>query len=287
MFGWTAVIVIVVALAATSRLVLILVLVLVWAVDLILVLVLVWGSCWPDVDADRDIFSDRDEEGSERHEHVEAEASTAMVNEDGHGDGVPRLQKRPVGLSVRLKMRMQTKANLNVDVAQSPTVPEYPYTFPRVPPSPSCPASNPPAAWAGGAMSIVQTMDANGHLQAHIHDHDTGKDPTIAQNDDNTHGDGGGGGMNMNESMESAQKPPRSPLLLANPGNRDGWWFWCGCRSGSASGPNTPTIRTISNGSTSIRILPSSSGPGRVLPAPAPIRGDACKGDGTTCIFSV
>ncbi|KAF8503851.1 hypothetical protein BU17DRAFT_71751 [Hysterangium stoloniferum] len=257
MFGWTAVIVIVVALAATSRLVLILVLVLVWAVDLILVLVLVWGSCWPDVNADRDIFSDvglgpiptftpsatasanaptaapakqaqapagqaqaqmariasptptphiarasspitriasptpffslptrirlvqqdmmeslhghvrsdsyghvrsesyghvvgsgtgvggsvlpylveRDEEGSERHEHVEAEASTAMVNEDGHGDGVPRLQKPPVGLSVRLKMRMQTKANLNVDVAQSPTIPEYPYTFPRVPPT--------------------------------------------------------------------------------------------------------------------------------------------------------
>ncbi|KAF8522470.1 hypothetical protein BU17DRAFT_64393 [Hysterangium stoloniferum] len=161
--------------------------------------------------------------GSERHEHVEAEASTAMVNEDGHGHGVLRLQKPPVGLSVRLKMRMQTKANLNVDVAQSPTVPEYPYTFPRVPPSPSCPASNPPAAWAGGAMSIVQTMDGNGHLQAHIHDHDTGKDPTIAQNDDNTHGDGGGGGMNMKESMESAQKPPRSPLFDAgDPFRREG-----------------------------------------------------------------
>ncbi|KAF8491129.1 hypothetical protein BU17DRAFT_72678, partial [Hysterangium stoloniferum] len=122
-----------------------------------------------------------------------------------------------------LKMRMQTKANLNVDVAQSPTVPEYPYMFPRVPPSPSCPASNPPAAWAGGAMSIVQTINANGHLQAHIHDNDTGKDPTIAQNDDNTHGDGGGGGMNMNESMESAQKPPRSPLFDArDPFRREG-----------------------------------------------------------------
>ncbi|KAF8510726.1 hypothetical protein BU17DRAFT_69930 [Hysterangium stoloniferum] len=161
--------------------------------------------------------------GSERHEHVEAEASTAVVNKNGHGHGVPRLQKLPVGLGVGLKMRMQTKANLNVDVAQSPTVPEYPYTFPRVPPSPSCPASNPPAAWAGGAMSIVQTMDANGHLQAHIHDHDTGKDATIGQNDDNTHGDGGGGGMNMNESMESAQKPPRSPLFDAgDPFRREG-----------------------------------------------------------------
>ncbi|KAF8516945.1 hypothetical protein BU17DRAFT_92325 [Hysterangium stoloniferum] len=335
---------------------------------------------------------ERDEEGSERHEHVEAEASTAVVNENGHGHGVPRLQKPPVGLGVGLKMRMQTKANLNVDVAQSPAVPEYPYTFPRVPPSPSCPASNPPAAWAGGAMSIVQTMDANGHLQAHIHDHDTGKD-TIGQNDDNTHGDGGGGGMNMNESVESAQKPPRSPLfdagdpfrregrgpqtqtqirapmsapasvtttpsrglggrsipiptasrmqqfptslpsassaglgtdpnqtprakgvtmrtlsarsqspgglkalLLANPGNRMGGGSGAGAgavgtggpgggstiapngqlntsiraRSGSASAPNTPTIRAISNGSTSISILPSPSGPGRVLPAPAP-----------------
>ncbi|KAF8500011.1 hypothetical protein BU17DRAFT_102614 [Hysterangium stoloniferum] len=166
---------------------------------------------------------ERDEEGSERHEHVEAEASTAMVNEDGHGDGVPRLQKPPVGLSVGLKMRMETKANLNVDVAQSPRVPEYPYTFPRVPPSPSCPASNPPAAWAGGAMRIVQTMDANGYLQAHIHDHDTGKDAPIGQNDDNTHGDGGGGGMNMNESMESAQKPPRSALFDAgDPFRREG-----------------------------------------------------------------
>ncbi|KAF8513254.1 hypothetical protein BU17DRAFT_68869 [Hysterangium stoloniferum] len=190
---------------------------------------------------------ERDEEGSERHEHVEAEASTAVVNEDGHGHGVPRLQKPPVGLGVGLKMRMQTKANLNVDVARSPTVPEYPYTFPRVPPSPSCPASNPPAAWAGGAMSIGQTMDANGHLQAHIHDHDTGKDPTIAQNHDNTHGDGGGGGMNMNESMESAQKPPRSPLFDAgDPFRREG------------RGPQTQTqIRAPMSAPASVTTTPS------------------------------
>ncbi|KAF8505295.1 hypothetical protein BU17DRAFT_101093 [Hysterangium stoloniferum] len=166
---------------------------------------------------------ERDEEGSERDEHVEAEGSTAVVNEDGHGDGVPRLQKRPVGLGVGLKMRMETKVNLNVNIAQSPRVPEYPYTFPRVPLSPSCPASNPPAAWAGGAMRIVQMMDAHGHLQAHIHDHDTGKDATIAQNNDNTHGDGGGGGMKMKESMESVQKPPRSPLFDAgDPFRREG-----------------------------------------------------------------
>ncbi|KAF8524068.1 hypothetical protein BU17DRAFT_63429 [Hysterangium stoloniferum] len=188
-----------------------------------------------------------DEDGSQRHEHVEAEASTAVVNENGHGHGVPRLQKPPVGLGVGLKMRMQTKANLNVDVAQSPTLPEYPYTFPRVPPSPSCPASNPPAAWAGGAMSIVQTMDANGHLQAHIHDHDTGKDATIGQNDDNTHGDGGGGGMNMNESMESAQKPPRSPLFDAgDPFRREG------------RGPQTQTqIRAPMSAPASVTTTPS------------------------------
>ncbi|KAF8505279.1 hypothetical protein BU17DRAFT_101058 [Hysterangium stoloniferum] len=153
-------------------------------------------------------------------------------------------------------MRMQTKANLNVDVAQSPTVPEYPYMFPRVPPSPSCPASNPPAAWAGGAMSIVQTINANGHLQAHIHDNDTGKDPTIAQNDDNTHGDGGGGGMNMNESMESAQKPPRSPLFDArDPFRREG------------RGQQTQTqIRAPMSAPASITTTPSRGLGGRSIP---------------------